>query len=533
MKIIDTSTLITASDLDLLTSNEKEWVYNGLDCAVTYEVLDALLIELADDNAASIIYRRSLDLRGPILEMSLRGLRVDVVQRQKVLREFEHKLHILEHQFNRIVNDGIGLPGKINWRSTHQLKHIFYEVLGLRPIRKRNAHGVYTPTVNADALEKLANNFWAMPLTTILLAARELDKRISFLKTPLDPDGKLRSTFNIAGTTTGRLASSQSEFGTGTNSQNIDRSLRTIFIPDPGMKFINIDLEQGDSRNIGAFCWNVFYHTEGAAFAGSYLDACESADLHTTVCSMTWTELDWPADRSDLAAMRAVAEQIFYRQDSYRQTAKKLGHGTNYVGTPPTMAHHTKMPVAIIADFQMRYFSRFQCIPKFHEWVQTQLNETAYIITPHNRGRYFYGRPEDKATLREAVAFGGQSMTADAVNKGMIQLFRFASAHPEYNIQILVQVHDSLLLQVPEERCDELVPLILEVTKAPLTLVGDRLFIVPNEAKVGWNWGDRVVEKDGRVENENGLAKWKGADKRKYTAPRLSISDRLLQVAHA
>lgn len=102
-------------------------------------------------------------------------------------------------------------------------------------------------------------------------------------------------------------------------------------------------------------------------------------------------------------------------------------------------------------------------------------------------------------TLRFAVAFAGQSMTADAVNKAMIQIWKDGSD----DIELLNQVHDSLLFQVPEEACVERVGEILELGKAPLVLTGGRDFVVPNEAKIGFNWGDED-EKD----NPLGLMKF-------------------------
>jgi hypothetical protein len=96
------------------------------------------------------------------------------------------------------------------------------------------------------------------PIVRHLYLLREHGKKISFLNTAVDGDGRLRTSFSIAGTTTGRLASSFSEFGTGTNLQNVENRLRAIFIADPGYKFGNIDLEQSDARAVGAIHWNLF-----------------------------------------------------------------------------------------------------------------------------------------------------------------------------------------------------------------------------------------------------------------------------------
>jgi hypothetical protein len=107
-------------------------------------------------------------------------------------------------------------------------------------------------------------------------------------------------------------------------------------------------------------------------------------------------------------------------------------------------------------------------------------------------------------------------MTAEEINIGMMNLFR------ANRVQLLVQVHDSILVQYPEEQEDEIVPWIIEALKAPLELSFGRRFVVPTEAKVGWNWGDENSDSKKGLLNPDGLIKYKGTDKRRRTeAPRL------------
>ena len=498
MRIINTATLDHAT----LSQNENDWVYNGLDCCVTLEIVNTLL-QVADPVARKT-YEFSKALQGPVLEMSMTGLRVDLERRDEVQKKFTKTLKEIEAQFNEIMFGVYGFT--INWNSAAQLKHLFYEVMGFSPIKKRGVNGT-TVTADREALERLSMNLMAEPLCIRILAMRDLIKKIQFLKTPIDPDGRMRCSFNIAGTNTGRLASSMSDLGTGRNLQNVDRDLRSIFIADPGMKFGNLDLEQADARNVGALAWTYFKRTYGDKFAGAYLDACESGDLHTATAKLAWPELPWPGDKK---GDRAIADQIVYRQDSYRQLAKKLGHGTNYYGTPRTMALHTKTPTKQIEEFQRRYFSGFKCIPEWHNHVKMLLRETGQITTLFDRRRTFFGRPTEDSTIREAIAFAPQSMTADEIDHGMLKLFRTAK------VRLLVQVHDSLLFQFPEEQEDTIIPLAMECLRVPLELVSGRQFVVPVDAKTGWNWGDTVTDKEGNVvDNVDGLIKWKGNDKRR------------------
>ena len=500
MKIIDTASLQHG---EKLSRNTQDWVYNGLDCCVTLEICNELLSQL--DNTSKNTYEFSKSLQGPILEMSIRGIKVDKRKKNEVLANYKKQIEFISDQLNEIIRDGIGL--NINWRSTTQLKKLFYEVLKLPVQKKRNANGIFGPTVNRDAMEKLEQYMLAEPICIRLLTLRDIDKKRMFLETEIDPDGRMRCNFNIAGTNTGRLSSSMSDFGTGTNLQNVDREERAIFIADEGMKFGNLDLEQADARNVGAICWNNFITTFGERFAGVYLSACESGDLHTTTCKLAWPNLAWAGDAK---ADKIVAEAIAYRQDSYRQLAKKLGHGTNYYGTPRTMAKHSKVPTKQIEEFQKAYFKGFPCIPEWHKWVKGELKETGQLTTLFGRRRTFFGRSYEDTTLREAIAYSPQSMTADEIDTGLLKLFRAE------RVQLLVQVHDSILIQYPEEQEDEIIPWAMEQLKIHLELAKGRPFVVPVDCKVGWNWGEVLYDKKTGKEigNLDGLVKWKGHDPR-------------------
>lgn len=492
MRIIQTGDLTRDT---ILTRNDTDWTYNGLDCCVTLEILYEIEKQLDETTAKTYEFSRAL--QAPVMEMSLRGLRVDNAQRDKALSQLLQDIQKLSANLDVIIEEGIGV--KVNWRSPTQLKSLFYDVMGLPVVRKRNAQGRMTPTANREAIERLSQYYWAEPICNHLLALRDADKKRQFLQTGVDPDGRMRTLYNIAGTNTGRLSASESIFGTGTNLMNVGRDIREIFVADPGMKFCNLDLEQADARNVGARCWNLFVESHGEAFAGSYLDACESGDLHTTVCRMAWTNLEWPEEREK---WRAVADQIAYRNDSYRDLAKKLGHGTNFYGQPATMAKHTKVQKKLIQEFQHKYFTAFPCISSWHEHVKQTLREFGFIETLLGRRRYFHGRVTEDTTLREAIAYEPQSLTADEIDLGILRLWR------EHRVQLLLQVHDSILFQYPEEEEDTIVPWAIEKLRTIIQLKNGREFCVPVEAQVGWNYGKKTEA------NPDGLAKWKGGDDR-------------------
>jgi DNA polymerase-1 len=502
VKAIDTSTLRDGG-----STTENLWIYNGLDCCITLEVLDALLPQL--DNLTAGTYEFSRALQAPVLDMNTRGVLVDEEERWRVVAGYSKQIEFLQGQLYTILKEGLGVD--INWRSSQQLKHLFYEVLGYAPIKKKGKI-----TVDRDALEKLQLQFLARPIIAHILLLRDIAKKEGFLRTEIDADGRIRTSFNIAGTNTGRFSSSLSEFGTGTNLQNVEDQLRRVFVADPGYKLAYVDLEQAESRAVGAIIWNLFHD-------GRYLDACESGDLHTAVSKMAKPDLGWVSDNfADpmfvLNENRKIAERPYYRQHSLRHMCKVLGHGSNYMGQPYTMSVHTKIEASAIKDFQGRYFAAFPGIPRWHQHVAKELMEYGYLISLMGRKRWFFGRRNEASTIREAVAYDPQGSVGDILNRGLLQVWRSAL------VQLLLQVHDAILIQYPESEEDSILPQVLQTIQVPVELSHGRQLIIPSEAKVGWNWASWSEQ------NVDGLKKYKpGADnRRRERTPPTSKLDRLL-----
>ena len=499
MKVISTD----HASPDDISPSEREWVYNGLDCVITREVLDVLLPQL--DNQTTGTYQFSRDLQAPILEMRCRGVLIDQRRRAEVIDLYFNHLDRLEEQLNRIVGEGLGL-WQFNWRSNKDLHLLFYDHLGLPPIRRGGR-----PTVNREALEKLESYFSGRLIVAHMLQMRDMQKKIGMLKTEIDNDGRMRTSYNIAGTTTGRLSSSFSEFGTGTNLQNIEESLRSVFIADPGYKLAYLDAEQGESRVVGAIEGNLFDDWR-------YLDACEGGDLHTTVAKLVWSDdVNWTGD---LAKDRKLAELPYYRHYDRRFMCKKIGHGTNYGGKPRTLANQAKVEIGLIEDFQPKYFRAFPAHLRWHSRVDRTLREDGYLTTLTGRKRWFFGRRNDDSTLREAIAYDPQGSLADILNRGMLQVWE------RNECVLLMQIHDAILIQYPESREDEVIPRVLQALSVPIMLDSGRQFTIPYGVVTGWNWG-----KFDKEENPDGLKAYKGGDQRKRT-PETSILDRSLRRSH-
>ena len=484
---------------DITNQWERDQVYNGLDCCVTIECFEAMYPQLGPETAKTYAFSRAL--QGPALEMALRGILVDQHRKAEVIDEMYEKIEMLERNLERIVLEGVGMPG-FNWRSNPDLQTLFYSKLGIPPITFKGR-----PTVNRTALEKMEAYTIARPIVNHMSAMRELAKKISVLKTEVDPDGRIRTSYNIAGTDTGRFSSSFSAFGTGGNLQNIEESLRSIFIADPGYKFAKCDAKSGESFVVGAIEWNLFNDPR-------YLSACESGDPHTAVARICWPHLQWTGD---LKQDKHIAETPYYRHYTHRFMCKKLGHGSNYGGKPATLASQTKLPIEVVIAFQPKYFGAFPAHLEWQEWVAQQLATKGFLTSLTGRKRWFWGRRTEEDTVRAAIAFDPQGSLADIVNTAMLNIWR------KGYVIIMLQDHDALTFMYPEEMEDEIIPQIMNDLVVRVPLAGGRELAIPYDCKTGWNRGDYDA-----LTNYEGLKDYKGTEERKREA-QVGILDRRIR----
>jgi len=481
---------------------EREQIYNGLDCAITLEVLESILPQLDEHTEPTYAFSRAL--QGPALDMRLRGVLVDAARKAEVIDEFYTQIDILDRQLHRIVCDGVGLL-RFNWRSNDDLKDLFYTRLGLPEIRKKGS-----VTTDRKALEKLWLYIRARQIVNHILKMRDLAKKISVLQTDIDNDGRMRTSYNIAGTSTGRFSSSFSEFGTGGNLQNVEESLRSIFIADAGYKFAKLDAKAGESYCVGGIEWNLFKD-------GRYLDAVESGDIHTAVARICWPNLGWTGN---IGRDKNIAEQPYYRHYTYRFMCKKLGHGSNYGGEPDTLAAQAELPVRVVQQFQPTYFAAFPSHLSWQGWVASEIKRTGKLVTLTGRKRHFLGRRNDPSTVREAIAYDPQGSLADIVNTGMLRVWRSRRAI------LMMHDHDATTWMYPTEHEDEVVSFLQENLVHEIPLAHGRTLRIPYDCKTGWNKGDYDSQT-----NPDGLKDYKGSDKR-TRAPKIGILDRVIRRKH-
>jgi DNA polymerase-1 len=482
-----------------LTAFQTYQVYNCLDSAITAQLLPVMLERLNANHLAT--YRRARRVLALCLEMSTKGLPVDQLPLAELLYQLEkdeRKALRRLHQFCEAVD-----ARPINPRSTVDVPWLFYSHLGLPPVyeydRKTKTRRL---TSDIKALEKLRANYpIAIPLVNAILAVREAGKMASVFKRGLEPrQSTLRCNVSPSGTETGRLSSQQNPYGRGTNAQNLtDRVRQAIAAPD-GYALLNLDLKTAESIAVGF-----------VSGCRAYIEACLTGDVHTAASRLNWPEVAWTGD---IVADKKLAEEPYYRWFSRRDIMKKGGHGTNYYGKPLTIAKvalSDQVPVSVVERFQYDYFQAFPEIPEWHLETIARIQRDGVIVTQLGRERRFWGRPDDSATHREAIAYEPQSLVADVMNEGLVRGQQWVLKHlPTRNrliADLRMQVHDSGLFLVPIEALDEVARELPKVMTVPVDFGPLGQMTIQFDIMVGRRWNKVPKQKTGSYMDE-GLKDW-------------------------
>lgn len=496
-------------------SQLKDYAYNALDCTGTREVADVLLPRLQPHHQRIYAFERAL--QKPALSMSLRGVRVDVQKRNDMVAGLKREMRAVEKRISKmplIVEkwDGVeketgfclqnggkrhkwprGMPdtpekqcllcgarrltpSPFNANSSTQRAHFFYDIMGCEEEHDKKG----AVTTGSDAIERIAKKNPQLKevcdaITTII----DLAKQLGALSAPLSSTNRYPSSFNVGGGWTGRFSSSKSPYRQGGNMQNVAPRHRGVFIADPGMEFFYADYMQGES--------NLVAHLSGDE---RYIEAHALGDVHTYVTRYIWPELPWTGD---LALDKRIAKQNppwdLAEGHDYRFQCKRIQHGSNYGLTPFGIAMIAKIPLAQAKLAYERYFTEFDGIPAWHGYIRNRVVNMLPIVNPLGREIILFGRPWDKHTFRQGLAFQPQSGLADIMD---IALYRIWEQLEEYKVWLLAQVHDAALGEYPRGEL-ELVRQVLRLMQVPVPVTDihgvTRTMTIGVEAAVGRNWG--------------------------------------------
>jgi DNA polymerase I-like protein with 3'-5' exonuclease and polymerase domains len=460
-------------------SPESRWTYNVKDILYTYEVLKELQDILEDAAGPKEVYDFTVNSLLPeVVKTMNRGVSVDV-RRKEDLRDFFSKL--ADSIFADIQST---LGFEINLNSVAQKKKLFVDFFGMTLQVKKRKDGSMAETTDAKAmLEYMETYPMFRPFLALILEYVAITKFTNtFLGMGVDGDNRVRTQYRVSGTATGRLASTKSLFGSGANLQNIPTggkidlqyavelvedhnaiedivtytqegaialpNIKSIFLCDPGYEIMDCDLGGADAQIVAAESeckWLIefFANPKGKLYA--YI------------------------------ASQHLQREITSDSPEYK-IYKSVCHGTNYKLGIDKLSKMLGISLDNAKALQAFYFSLCPEIPKWHAHLATTIARRGYLENKFGRRGWFLDK-NDPNLLNKACAFLPQSTVADVINRAWI---RIASTLPD--IQVLMQVHDSLVLQYPLQKAAEYRRIIPELMRIPIPY--KPVLVIPSDSKI-------------------------------------------------
>lgn len=430
------------------------YTYNCKDVTVTLEAAHAQRTDLVRRGLLPLYDNFLMKMTAPVAEMSWRGLPVNLTEKERLRAAAEEKLTALKESLDLESQRLLNAPTNPN--SPLQVKKLI-RATGLRLPTRRGVE-----TTDKESLLKLRLARPDIPSLDMLLKVRKEQKKLSsYLSFSPDADARMRYTLSLHGTESGRMSCYKDPWDNGMNAQTIPFGLKTMFEAQPGKLLIEVDLRQAESRFVA-------YDAPEPELIRMFED---NTDIHRFVAS-----------QPELFNCRS--EEVTKEQ---RQLGKKAGHAAHYGMMAKRLAIIclTEMELDISeAKAERMLFGYHRTFPGIRSWqrkIEEEICATKMLKTPFGRERIFYDRigPD---LFREAYAYRPQSTVTDIVNHLILHLFGKAP--------LLLQVHDSVLLEIDERCLDEVLGLVKDQDSwnPKLKLVGGELRI-PIEIKVGRNWG--------------------------------------------
>ena len=432
--------------------------YAAADTDMTWRLVSILRKELEDLALISLFREVEMPLVPVLVDMQMAGIALDAPFLQQMSKELRQRLFDLEQAIYAVV----GYTFNIN--STQQLSDVLFGKLGLstQGLKKTQA-GFYS--TSADVLEGFKGQH---PVIDLILEQRQLSKLLSTyidaLPQMVNPQtGRVHTSFNQGGSETGRISSNSPNLQNIPIRTDLGREIRRAFVAAPGCKLLSADYSQVELRILA-------HISQDEAMLAAFR---AGEDIH----------------RSTAAKIYSIPlDQVSSEQ---RSIAKMVNFATSYGVSAFGLASRTELSRTEAAAFLDAYFQTYPGIRRYvDETIQTARRQ-GYVETLLGRRRYFPvlkdggrgGRLEQQGAERAAINHPIQGTAADIIKIAMVRLHR---ALKEQGLQsrMLLQVHDELVLEVPEDEVAAVVPLVRTTMEDAFDLDAE----LKADVEVGPNW---------------------------------------------
>jgi len=435
---------------------EQAGPYAAEDADVTLRLHNVIWEKLQKEpSLVSVLHDIEMPLMPVISHIERTGALIDA----DMLRNQSQTLAVSMQEIESAAYELAGQP--FNLSSPKQLGEILYEKMGL-PIIKKTPKGA--PSTAEPVLQELALEY---ELPKILMEYRSMSKLKSTYTDKLPQlinrrTGRIHTSYHQAVTATGRLSSSDP------NLQNIPvrsdegRKIRQAFIPRPGCKMVAADYSQIELR--------IMAHLSGDE---GLVDAFnEGLDIHLATA----------AEVAGIDVADVTTEQ--------RRNAKAVNFGLIYGMSAFGLAKQLGIMRGEAQNYIDTYFARYPGVHEYMEGIRESAARDGYVETLFGRRLYL---PEmfsknamrRQAAERTAINAPMQGTAADIIKKAMIAVDRWLT---EENLQSLVimQVHDELVLEVPEDELDQ----VVDGLKAKMSEAADLVVPLIVDVGIGNNWDE-------------------------------------------
>jgi DNA polymerase-1 len=439
---------------------DKATCYAAEDADVTLRLWMLLKPRLAAERRTNVYETLERPLVDVIARMEMHGIKVDRQILSRLSGDFAQTLARLEAELHEIAGEKFS-PG-----SPKQIGDILFGKMGL-PGARKTATGQWA--TGANLLEDLAAEGHELPKK--LLEWRQLAKLKSTytdtLQNYMHPQtGRVHTCFSLAATTTGRLSSSDP------NLQNIPirteagRKIRAAFVAEPGNRIISADYSQIELR--------VLAHIADIpqlrqAFA-------DGIDIHAATASAVF------------------GVPLKDMNPDLRRSAKTINFGIIYGISAFGLADRLGIDRAEAGAFIKAYFERFPGIRDYMEETKRMCRERGYVTTLFGRVCHYpdiaISNPSQRAAVeRQAINAPIQGSASDIIRRAMIRMEDALKAK-KLSARMLLQVHDELVFEAPEEEVEATLPVIRKVMAgAPLPAV--KLSVpLGVDARAAGNWDE-------------------------------------------
>lgn len=418
---------------------ERAGEYACEDADYTLRLKELFEPQLREQKLESLFRELEMPLVPVLARMEANGIKIDVPFFQEMNRDLQEELAVIQGEILELAGE------EFNLNSTPQLREILFEKLEL-PVIKRTKTG---PSTDASVLEELASMGHELPIR--LLEYRQLEKLrntyVAALPKLVNPEtGRIHTSFNQTVAATGRLSSSDPNLQNIPIRTDIGRRIRKGFVAEKGHVFFGADYSQIELRILAHFSGDEAFVT---AFR-------EGIDVHEQTASVIF---DVGLDEVS-SEMRARAKTINF--------ATLYGQGDFSLGRQLGISREEARA------FIEEYFRRFSGVRAFLDQQVEMARQQGYVETLDGRRRYV---PEITAKNWNVRQFGEriaqntpiQGTAADLIKKAMIRIqSRLEEDFPD--VKLLLQVHDELLLEVPEDGVEPLAEVVTEEMEGALEL---------------------------------------------------------------